>query len=104
MRRLWRYICILIGAPLLPRASAVARVLLSVRCCARRRTVLAVAFASDQDVWLCDGLLFELRALVCGLWRAGLAVRIAGATSVQSARPREVYHFAMLVYSYLGTI
>ena len=30
-------------------------------------------------------LAFELRALVCGLWRAGLAVRIAGATSVQSA-------------------
>ena len=88
----------------MPRASAVARVLLSVRCCARRRTVLAVALVSDQTFWLCGGLLFEIRALVCGSWRAGLAVKIAGSTSVRSARPREAYRFVMLVYSYLGTI
>ena len=37
------------GALLLPRAFAIARVLLSVCCCARRRTVLAMSFLSGHD-------------------------------------------------------
>ena len=37
------------GALLLPRALAVARVLLSVCCCARHRTALAMPFGSGHD-------------------------------------------------------
>ena len=52
---------ILEGAPLSPCELAAARALLSVCCCAHRRTVLGLSFSSGHDPSGYQHLLFELR-------------------------------------------
>ena len=47
--------------PLSPRESAAACTVLSVCCCARRRTVLGLSFSSGHDPSGYQHLLFELR-------------------------------------------
>jgi len=48
-RQTCRVVHLVSGALLLPRAFAIACALLSVCCCARHRTVLAMSFESDHD-------------------------------------------------------
>ena len=71
------------GAPLPPREPAAARALLSVCCCARRRTVLAMTFEFGHGLGCSRGLELTIVTGMWGSWRAGFAVRSAGATRVR---------------------
>ena len=81
-RRLCRFVQIASGALRLPCASIASCVLLSVCCCAPRRTVLAISFESAHDLWLSRGLEFAMELGMWGSWCSGLAVKSAGATFV----------------------
>ena len=61
VRETWGAVYIFEGAPLSPRESAAACTVLSVCCCARRRTVLGLSFSSGHDPSGYQHLLFELR-------------------------------------------
>ena len=71
--------------PLSPHESAAARVLLSVCCCARHRTVLAMTFESQHHPGRSRRLVLAIGAGMWGSWRAGIAVRRAGLTIVRCA-------------------
>ena len=79
------FVQIFSGALLLPRAFAIACVLLSVCCCARHRTVLVVSFDSDHSPGGYGHLLFELLTEMCGSCASGPAVRIAGVSRARAA-------------------
>ena len=82
-RETWGGVHIFEGAPLSPRESAVACALLSVCCCARRRTVLAMTFEFGHGLGCSRGLELTIVTGMWGSWRAGFAVRSAGATRVR---------------------
>ena len=81
----WGLTSFFTGAPQALHGSATLACCCPRAVCARSRTVLMATFEPAHDLGLCARLLFELHALMCGLWACVVAVKSAVVAIAHSA-------------------